>query len=117
MGKYFHIESVDNERLLVIILSCEMTSVYWNELLSTIRDRHFNNQTVYFDFLYRNGYENRFFTANIDANSNIKGRLRRCDAFDTFEAISHRFFSMHEDFLASSILSRQQIQQYLLEFR
>lgn len=117
MGKYFHIEKVDQERLLVIILSCEMTSVYWNELVSTLRERHYSNKTVYFDFLYRNGYENRFFFASIDDKFNFRGRLRRCDAFDTFEAISHRFFSMHENLLASSILSRQQIQQYLLEFR
>lgn len=116
MGKYFHIETVDQDRLLVIILSCEMTSVYWNELVSTLRDRHCNNKTVYFDFLYRNGYENRFFLASIDEESNFKGRLRRCDVFDTFEAISRRFFSLHEDLLTSSILSRQQIEQYLYEF-
>ncbi len=116
MGKYFHIETVDQDRLLVIILSCEMTSVYWNELVSTLRERHCNNKTIYFDFLYRNGYENRFFSASIDEKSNINGRLRRCEVFDTFETISRRFFSLHEDLLSASILSRQQIEQYLCEF-
>lgn len=116
MGKYFHIETVDQERLLVIILSCEMTSVYWNELVSTLRERHYSNKTIYFDFLYRNGYENRFFSANIDDKFKFRGRLRRCDVFDTFEAISHRFFSLHEELLNTSILSRQQIQQYLYEY-
>lgn len=116
MGKYFHIESVNQNSILVIILTCEMTSVYWNELVSTLRAGHYNNQTVYFDFLYRNGYENRFFIASIDDKSNFRGRLRRCDAFDSFEAISHRFFSLHEDLLTSSILSRQQIEQYLSQF-
>ena len=116
MGKYFHIETVDQERLLVIILSCEMTSVYWNELVNTLRERHCKNKTVYFDFLYRNGYENRFFTARIDERSNFKGRLRKCYVYDLFEAVSHHFFSMHKDLLATSILSRQQIEHYLLEY-
>lgn len=116
MGKYFHIETVDQERLLVIILSCEMTSVYWNELLSTLRERQYSNKTVYFDFLYRNGYENRFFSASIDDQFLFKGRLRRCDVFDTFETISRRFFTLHEELLKTSILSRQQIQQYLCDY-
>ena len=115
MGKYFHIETVDKERLLVIILSCEMTSVYWNELVATLRDGHYNNKTVYFDFFYRNGYNNRFFSARIDEQSNFRGRLKRCDNYDSFETISHRFFSLHEELLTTSILSSQQIEQYLLE--
>ena len=116
MEKYFHIETVDQDRILVIILSYELTSVYWSELVKTLRERHCNNKTVYFDFLYRNGYENRFFTTRIDDMSNFKGRLRKCDTYDSFEEISRHFFSMHKDLLATSILSRQQIEHYLLEY-
>lgn len=116
MEKYFHIETIDQERLLVIILTYEMTSVYWNELISTLRENHYYNKTVYFDFLYRNGYKNRFFSAKIDEQSNLRGRLRRCDVYDTFEVISHRFFSLHEELLSTSILSRQQIEQYLCDY-
>lgn len=116
MEKFFHIETDDQERILVIILSCEMTSVYWSELVNTLRERHCNNKIVYFDFLYRNGYENRFFVARIDERSNFKGRLRKCDAFGSFEAVTRHFFSTHKDLLVTSILSRQQIEQYLLEY-
>ena len=41
--------------------------------------------TVYFDFLYRNGYNNRFFSARLDNHSRLSGRLHRCDVFDRFE--------------------------------
>lgn len=116
MGKYFHIETVDKDRLLVIILSCEMTSVYWNELVSTFRENNLYNKTVYFDFLYRNGYENRFFLAHLDEQSNFQGRLRRCEFYDTFAAISHNFFSLHKELLSESILSNQQIENYLFEY-
>lgn len=116
MEKYFHIESVDRERLLVIILSCEMTSVYWKELNETLKNMQYDADKVYFDFLFRNGYENRFFMANLDDNSNIKGLLKKCDGFDVFKKISHRYFSLHEELLTSSILSSQQIDQYLQEY-
>lgn len=105
MGKYFHIETLDSDRLLVIILSCELTSVYWNKLLATFKDNHIINKTVYFDFLYRNGYENRFFVANLNESSAFNGRLRRCDVPERFEKISQRFFRMHEELLASSALA------------
>ena len=93
-----------------------MTSVYWNELVATLRDGHYNNKTVYFDFLYRNGYKNRFFVANIDEQYNFRGRLKKCEDYNLFEAISHRFFSLHEELLATSILSKQQIEQYLFDY-
>ena len=113
MGKYYHIESVDKDSLLVIILSCEMTSVYWNELLDTFREYQLGNKTVYFDFLYRNGYENRFFSAHLDDSYKFRGRLRKCEAYDIFEEVTRRFFSLHEDILLNSILSRQQVEHYL----
>lgn len=113
MEKYFHIETIDQERLLVIILSCELTSVYWNELVSSLRKRRCRNKIVYFDFLYRNGYENRFFIAKIDDQSNFREHLKRCEVNDAFDAISHRFFSLHRELLFTSILSRRQIEQYL----
>lgn len=116
MGKYYHIEKVDKDSLLVIILSCEMTSVYWNDLLDTFRENHFGNKTVYFDFLYRNGYENRFFSAHLDDTYKFRGRLRKCEAFDIFEEVTRRFFSLHEDILLNSILSRQQVEHYLERF-
>lgn len=116
MGKYFHIEKVDRDSLLVIILSCEMTSVYWNDLLNAFRDNHLGNKTVFFDFLYRNGYENRFFSAQLDESYKFRGRLRKCEVFDSFEEVTHRFFSLHEDILLNSILSKQQVEQYLERF-
>ena len=113
MGKYFHIEDVDRDSLLVIILSCELTSVYWNDLIDTLREKHLSNKTVYFDFLYRNGYENRFFSAHLDENYNFRGRLKKCNVIDSFEEVTRKFFSLHEDILFNSILSRQQINNYL----
>lgn len=113
MEKFFHIEDIDNERLLVIILTSELTSVYWNDLLEAFHEHHWSNKTVYFDFLYRNGYENRFFSASLNAESRLKGSLRHCQMEQAYDEISKRFFALHSELLMGSILSNQQIEHYL----
>lgn len=115
MGRFFHIEDVDSDKLLVIILSCELTSVYWNELLETFRENHWRRKTVYFDFLYRNGYENRFFSALLDDNSKLQGRLHRCELERSIDMRSRRFFAQHSELLSDSILSSLQVERYLDE--
>ena len=43
MERFFHIEDVDSEELYVIILSNELTSVYWEELLENEESRLLGN--------------------------------------------------------------------------
>lgn len=115
MERFFHIEDIDSEDLYVIILSNELTSVYWDELLEVFQKNHWCNRTVYFDFLYRNGYENRYFSAFLNEESRLMGNLRRCQVSQTFDDISRNFFSLHADLLSGSILSNSQIEHYLCD--
>lgn len=115
MERFFHIEDIDSDELFVIILSNELTSVYWEELMDTFRNNHWCNRTVYFDFLYRNGYENRYFSAFLNEESKLIGNLRRCQVSHSFDEISRRFFTLHEDLLSGSNLSTRQIEHYLCD--
>lgn len=115
MERFFHIEDVDSEELYVIILSNELTSVYWEELLDTFQKNHWSNRTVYFDFLYRNGYENRYFSAFLNEESRLLGNLRRCQVSHTLDEISRKFFALHSDLLIGSNLSNRQIEHYLCD--
>lgn len=115
MERFFHIEDVDSDELFVIILSNELTSVYWEELMETFQKNHWRNRTVYFDFLYRNGYENRYFSAFLNEESKLMGNLRSCQVSQSFDEISRRFFALHEDILSGSILSTSQIEHYLCD--
>ena len=47
MERFFHIEDVDSEELYVIILSNELTSVYWEELLETFQKNHWSNRMFF----------------------------------------------------------------------
>ena len=113
MGQYFQIEKIDTESFLVIILSCELTSVYWIKLLDVFQKNRIANKTVYFDFLIRNGFDNRFFMSYLNGNSKFESQLRSCDVCDGFESISRSFFSMHMDLLSTSILSERQIHDFI----
>lgn len=115
MERFFHIEDIDSDELFVIILSNELTSVYWEELMETFQKNHWRNRTVYFDFLYRNGYENRYFTAFLNEESKLMGNLRRCKVSPNFDELSRSFFALHEDLLSGSILSSRQIEHYLCD--
>lgn len=115
MERFFHIEDIDSDRLLVIILSTELTSVYWKELLETFQRNMWRNRTVYFDFLYRNGYENRFFSAVLNNESRLMGRLHKCEIENTFDRMSRSYFARHADLLADSILTKGQIERLLDE--
>jgi len=115
MERFFHIEDVDSEELYVIILSNELTSVYWEELLDTFQKNHWSNRTVYFDFFYRNGYENRYFSAFLNEESRLLGNLRRCQVSHTLDEISRKFFALHSDLLIGSNLSNRQIEHYLCD--
>lgn len=115
MERFFHIEDIDSDELFVIILSNELTSVYWEELLDTFQKNHWSNRTVYFDFLYRNGYENRYFSAFLNEESKLMGNLRRCQVSQSFDEISRRFFAIHSELLAGSILTNCQIEHYLCD--
>jgi hypothetical protein len=113
MERFFHIEDIDSDRLLVIILSTELTSVYWKDLLDTFQRNMWRNRTVYFDFLYRNGYENRFFSAFLNDESRLMGRLHKCEMESTFDCMSRRYFARHADLLVDSILTKAQIEGLL----
>lgn len=99
MENYFHIETIDRDNLLVIILSYEMTSVYWKELQETLRGNHIVDKTVYFDFFYRNGSENRYFISHVDNHSKLSGQLKKCCTINSLEAISTQFFEEHKELL------------------
>ena len=65
-NKEFQIIPLQGRSLLVVILSSEMTNYYWKELQTELANLNIADAEVYFDFLYRNGLKNRFFSWFID---------------------------------------------------
>ena len=113
MSEHFHVELLSNGDIFVIILSTEMTSVYWKELKNVISELRRSNVKVYFDFLYRNGFQNRFFAAMVNNDSLLEGKLRRCDMSEYYKRITNLFFRFHIDLLYGSALSKEHRNQFV----
>lgn len=117
MSENFHIELLSNGDIFVIILSTEMTSVYWKELRNAISKLRRSNVKVYFDFLYRNGFQNRFFAAIVNKDSILEGRLRGCDMSEYYKRITNLYFRSHIDLLYGSALSKEHRIQFVRVLR
>lgn len=117
MSEHFHIELLSNGDIFVIILSTEMTSVYWKELRNAISKLRRSNVKVYFDFLYRNGFQNRFFAAIVNKDSILEGRLRGCDMSEYYKRITNLYFRSHIDLLYGSALSKEHRIQFVRVLR
>ena len=52
--QYFNIQNIEDNCLMVTILTTSMTSDYWDSLEALLREMHAPNKTVYFDFMVRN---------------------------------------------------------------
>ena len=109
----FHIEELGNKGIMITILSTELTSVYWAELVKAISKLHRPNVVIYFDFLYRNGFENRFFSARLNSRFMLDGRLKGCNVSSDLERAANLFFRSHIEILNGSALSSVQRALYL----
>ena len=105
MVEQFHIELLSNGCILITILSTDLTSAYWKELQRALSKLNRSNIDIYFDFLYRNGLENRFFAARLNNNSMLEGRLKVCDMSEKYKKIANMFFLSHMELLKGSALS------------
>lgn len=109
----FHIEGLDDRGIMITILSTELTSVYWAELVKAISELHRPNVVIYFDFLYRNGFENRFFSARVNSRFMLEGRLKGCNVSSDLERTANLFFRSHIEILNGSALSSVQRALYM----
>lgn len=111
MNEHFYIENLGDRGLWVVILSTEMTSVYWNELQDTITQNRWSDVEVYFDFLYRNGFSNRFYKSRVGSTSKFMTRLQKCECSAT--VVTDHFFSRNVRLLDGSVLSSLQKSMYI----
>jgi len=104
-NKEFQILPLHGENLLVVILSLDMMSHYWDKLQSELADYNLAHAEVYFDFLYRNGLKNRFFKSELHNKTLIANSLRKCEIPEQYAEVSDAFFASHSKWIDSSVLS------------
>ena len=118
MKKFYNIKQIGNNNILVTILTTEGTSVYWHALKSQLNRREYANKSVFFDFMYRNGFQNRFFCAHIIQTDAVLSQLCRCEeSLAEVEREADRFFAHNIRFLEGSALTELQRNSYVYRIR
>ena len=102
--KEFKIINVQEKGLLVVILSCEITGHYWADLARELAAYNMPDADVYFDFLYRNGLNNRFFKSKLDGLSLAAGSIKRCNVPEEYVNAADAFFASHVGWIDGSVL-------------
>ena len=115
MNENFYIENLGERGLWIVVLSSENTSVYWSEIEALVTRNHSVDLDVHFDFLYRNGFKNRFFKTRINAQSKIICRLERYTCEHAI--VTDRFFSHNTQLLEGSVLSALQRRMYINQIK
>ena len=105
----YYIEKIEGNILLIIVLTTELTSTYWTDLVRTINSYNLCEMDIYFDFLYRNGFNNRFFKGVIQEKKIYS--LKRCEC--EYSYVADRFFSKNLCLLEGSVLSSEQKKKYI----
>lgn len=109
---FFNIQRIEDDSMIVTILSTSMTSDYWSELEKYLRLQHARNKTIYFDFMVRNGLNDRFYKSRTDDNSSLVDELRKCSSTGLLLQAADTFFAEHEVYIERSVLTRSQKNVY-----
>ncbi len=109
MNNYYNIQSITSSTFLVTILSCEMSEVYWESLINDIKTVN-NNTIVYVDFLFRNGFNDRYYV--LQSNDDGKITVIPCKIELSVERVADLFFMKYPLFIERSSLSTFQKKFY-----
>lgn len=113
MNNYFQISRCNKEYVLVTILTSEMSSVYWENLLKTISKLNVRNRRIVFDYLFRNGLKDRFYETFTDDSSKIVVSLKKITASPYIVRAADSFFLKHKEYVEISALTKRQKQSFL----
>lgn len=113
MESLFHIGECKNGSVLVTILTNEMSSVYWESLTDSISEMNVRNCQVVFDFLMRNGLDDRFYETYTNESSKICVSLKRIEATPFLVETADSFFVTHKKYIEKSALTKRQKSAFL----
>lgn len=116
-NKYYRLQRISARIVLITILTCEMTEVYWGQLNDDVRALRICDSNVYFDFLFRNGMRDRYYQLETDGNSDIKGALTPVLNYEHIEKIADAFFACNPQYIKTSVLTEFQKKFYINRLR
>ena len=113
--KEYIIYQVNNQILLVVLLSYDISATSWNKLRDEIASRKdtAKNAEVYIDYILRNGLKDRYYKTRLNDKILVFNTARHCDAPKECKDISDKLFRLHKELLDRGILTPRQKSTYL----
>lgn len=105
---YFRIQNFQEDSYFVTILSTEMSSVYWAELIEALIELEASEKTIYFDFILRNGIYDRFYVSKTDRNYSLVSDVRKCQTTHNLSHIADSFFAENITYVERSVMTQRQ---------
>lgn len=104
-NQYYSINKVNKSSILVTVHTDEMTEIYWSQLNSDIKIIGMRKADVYFDFMFRNGFKDRYYYITTDEESCVKGSLTSCVETEELRRCADLFFAHNPQFIITSSLT------------
>ncbi len=113
--KEYIIYQLNSQRILVVLLSYDVSADSWNKLRDEISSRNetADNAEVYIDYLLRNGLKDRYYKTHLNGRMLLFNTARHCDAPKECKEVSDKLFFLHEELLDRGILTPKQKSTYL----
>lgn len=104
----FHIEAIDKGNILVVPTNYLRPEKFMGEI-EEVLNTYFNNiEYIYFDFLIKNGTNDRFFKAKVLKNKIARNSFSKTIVTGYLEEKSNIFFSKNINLINNSYLSKAQ---------
>lgn len=116
MTKY-KILGLNDNNILIIVLSLEMTQQYWDSLQLDLKRKGFPSSTVYIDFLYRNGNSRRFLQTSYDGDRLMLNGVATSEIPAFCREIADTFFYENNSLYKGCVLSLTKQAFYLNQIR
>lgn len=116
MTKY-KIFGLGDNKILVVVLSLELTQQYWDSLQLDLKNKAYPSSTVYMDFLYRNGKTRRFLKTSYDGNHLSINGVLMSEIPTSCKRIADVFFYKNYSLYRGSVLSESKLMQYLKQIK
>lgn len=105
----FEIKKLDNQTLLVILLTFELFEEYWDELCKAIASYNIPDADVYFDYLVKNGTHERFFITKLNGLDLMPNHFNLVTEMDPLIiSLCNSYFQENPEALKTSALSQKQ---------
>lgn len=112
--EYFKLIRIDRNNLLVIVLTFEMSDMFWRSLNDSLSNMGIDEGDLYMDYSYRNGDSNFSFCASIANHTIQQHNIKRCVFPKAIDREVMKFYINNKIYVERSNMSHHKKLHFLM---